>query len=347
LTNNNCDDKMTIELLKNDNLEESMKKTLYIGLLMVEAIICVALCVFGNVSGENIAHMMAFPFAPIGDGLRALSLSGSVGNIVAILLYAGISLLPAGVLLVHVRKKSLHWEDLLLVVLIPLLFAVLYEMINPGTLPLGPTELGMMGEKVRKAMLGCVVYSVPVGYLVLRALRLFFSAGKEKLQGYVSLLLGMLNIILVYLVFGGCLQKFLQAIESTKAANQGTEDGLTLTYVFLFLQMLVDALPYVLDIVIVFACQYMLQELGKDAYSQETMEAAEKLSKACAISLKVTILSIVVFNLLQLLCAKNLRVLNGFVNIPILSIVLLLAALLVAKLVTEGKRLKDDNDMFI
>ena len=324
-----------------------MKKTLYFGVLLAEAIICVVLCVLGNVSGEDIAYIMAFPFGPIGDGLRALSLSGSVGNAVAILLYVGISLLPLGVLLTHVKKKSLYWEDSLLVVLIPLLFVVLYEMINPGTIPLGPSELGMMGAGVRKAMLGCVVYSVLVGYLVLRALRLFFGAGKEKLQSYVSLLLGLLNVIFVYMVFGGCLQKFLQTMESTKAANQGTEDELVLTYVFLFLQMLVDALPYVLDILIVFACQQMLQKLQKDAYCEETMKAADKLAKVCGISLKVTILSILVFNLLQLLYAKNLRVVNGFVNIPILSIVLVLAALLVAKLVTEGKRLKDDNDMFI
>ena len=324
-----------------------MKKTLYFGVLLVEAIICVVICVLGNVSGEDIAHIMSFPFGLIGGGLRALSLSGSIGNVVAIFLYVGISLLPAGVLLLHARQKKLHWEECLVLALSPLLFVVLYEMINPGTIPLGPSELGMMGENVRKAMLGCVVYSVLVGYLVLRALRLFFSAGKEKLQSYVSLLLGLLNVILIYLVFGGCLQKFLQTVESTKAANQGTEDGLTLTYVFLFLQMLVDALPYVLDIMIVFACQQMLQQLQKNAYCEETMEAAENLTKVCGISLKVTILSILVFNLLQLLCAKKLRVINGFVNIPILSIVLVLAALLVAKLVTEGKRLKDDNDMFI
>lgn len=324
-----------------------MKKTLYFGFLLAEAILCVVLCVFGTVQGENVADIMAFPFAPIGNGLRTLSLSGSVGNIVAIILYAGISLLPLGMLLFHIRRKDLHREDCLLVVLCPLLFAVLYEMINPGTLPLGPAELGMMGVSARKAMLGCIVYSVLVGYLVLRGLRLFFGAGKNHLQKYLFVLLGLLNAILVYLAFGGCLQKFLQAVESTKAANQGTEQGLTLTYAFLFLQMLVDALPYVLDILIVVVFQHMLQELGKAAYSQDAVEAAEKLAKVCGLSLKITILSTVVFNLLQLLCAKHLRVLNGFVNIPILSIILVLAALLVAKLVIVGKRLKDDNDMFI
>lgn len=324
-----------------------MKKRRYIGILILEGIICVALCVLGNVSGENIADIMAFPFAPIGDGLRALSLSGSIGNIIAIILYAGISLFPLGVVLTHVKKKCLHWEDSLLVILSPLLFAVLYEMINPGTLLLSHMGMEAVGAGVQKAMLGCMVYSVLVGYLVLRLLRLFFSAGKKHLQKYLFVLLGLLNAILVYLVFGGCLQKFLQAVESTRVANQGTEQGLTLTYVFLFLQMLVDALPYVLDILIVFAFQSMLQKLGKDSYSEGAMEAAEKLSKICGISLKVTILSTIVFNLLQLLCAKNLRVMNGFVNIPILSIVLVLVALLMAKLVTEGKRLKDDNDMFI
>ncbi|MBR3825740.1 MAG: hypothetical protein IKJ39_11165 [Lachnospiraceae bacterium] len=324
-----------------------MKKKIYLGILIFEAIVCVIFCVLGTISGENVADMMVFPFATIGKGLRALSLSGSVGNIVAIILYGGISLLPLGLVLFHAKKKILHAEDILLVALCPLLFAVLYEMINPGSIIMGPEELGMLSADVRNGMLGCIVYSLLVGYLVLCALRLFFCAEKEKLQSYVSLMLGLLNMILVYMIFGACLQKFLQTMESTKAANQGTEDGLTLTYVILVLQMLTDALPYVLDMVIVFACQHMLQELQKDAYSEETMEAAGKLTRVCGMSLKVTILSIAAFNILQLLCAKHLRVINGFVNIPILSIVLVLTALLVAKLVTEGKKLKDDNDMFI
>lgn len=162
-----------------------MKKRLYIGILVLEAIICVVLCVLGNVSGEDIADIMAFPFAPIGDGLRVLSLSGSIGNIIAIILYAGVSLIPLGLVLTHGKKKSLHWEDSLLVILCPLLFAVLYEMINPGSLQLGPKELGMVGGEARKAMLGCMVYSILVGYLVLRALRLFFTAGKQQLQKYL------------------------------------------------------------------------------------------------------------------------------------------------------------------
>lgn len=324
-----------------------MKKKVYLGILILEAIVCVIFCVLGTISGENMADIMAFPFAPIGKGLRALSLSGTVGNAVAILLYGGISLLPLWPVLIHAKKKKLHTEDILPVVLCPLLFVVLYEMINPGSITMGPAELGMLSADVRNGMLGCIVYSVLVGYLILRVLRLFFGAEKEKLQSYVSLMLGLLNVILVYMIFGGCLQKFLQTMESTKAANQGTEDGLTLTYVFIFLQMLTDALPYVLDMVIVFACQHMLAKLQKDAYSEETLEAAGKLTRVCGMSLKVTILSIVAFNLLQLLCAKHLRVLNGFVNIPILSILLVLTALLFAKLVAEGKQLKDDNNMFI
>ena len=88
-----------------------MKKRLYIGILILEAIICVVLCVLGNVSGEDIADIMAFPFAPIGDGLRVLSLSGSIGNIIAIILYAGVSLITLGVVLTHGKKKSLHWRS--------------------------------------------------------------------------------------------------------------------------------------------------------------------------------------------------------------------------------------------
>ena len=51
--------------------------------------------------------------------------------------------------------------------------------------------------------------------------------------------------------------------------------------------------------------------------------------------------------LLQFAFMKTLLVVNGSVQIPILSMAFVLAALLLAQYIKENKQLKDDNDMFI
>lgn len=81
-------------------------------------------------------------------------------------------------------------------------------------------------------------------------------------------------------------------------------------------------------------------------YGILTAEAIACLILYGAALMAVTV-SNVGFNLLQLLIADRLRVINGTVQIPLLSIVLVMAALLAAQFVKDGKELKDDNDMFI
>ena len=55
----------------------------------------------------------------------------------------------------------------------------------------------------------------------------------------------------------------------------------------------------------------------------------------------------VAVNLIQLLCLPSLRTVSASVELPLTSMGVALAALLLAQYVRENKRLKDDNDMFI
>ena len=52
-------------------------------------------------------------------------------------------------------------------------------------------------------------------------------------------------------------------------------------------------------------------------------------------------------NLLQLLFAPTLSAMDLSVQLPLLGVVFLLAALLLARLVARGYRLQQDNDLFI
>lgn len=345
LTNDNCECYTMTGLSKNNNFEVLMKRRIFIALLGIEAVICVVLNIMQITLSEGLTVLMAFPFEQVGKLLRLLSLSGGVGNAVAIIIYTGVSLIPVAILLVLMKKRKLYREDGLFILMSAVLFVVLYLMINPGII--NSLFDKAAGLAISKAILGGTVYSIICSYLVLRVLRLFFDSNETKLKQYMVIMLCLLNVFFVYMFSGFCFSSLLSSIATLRAGNTGNELLLGITYIFLVLQYIVDALPYLFDIFVVFAALRLLSEIHDNRYSDESIEAAGRLSHLCGIALKVTILTNVAFNLLQLLFARILMVINSSIQIPLLSIIFVLAVLLLARLIAENKKLKDDNDMFI
>lgn len=314
-------------------------------LLGVEAVICVLLNILHASLTGVFTATMAFPFEQIGIGLRALSLSGGWGNAVAFVLYAALSLMPVAALLILKKRRGLHLEDGMLALLSAVLFVVLYLMINPrviGTLFGEPA-----GMAVGKAILGGTAYSVLSGYFVMRVLQLSFKSSTDTLHKYMTILLCLINLLFVYLAFGVGFNNLLNSIEALQTGNAGSEHLLGASYIFLAMQFAVDTLPYLLDVFVTFAAIYLLDELRSERYSSESVAAAMHLTKLCRAALAATVLTNIAFNLLQLLFAKTLMVINSSMQIPVLSIAFVLAVLLLARFVEENKQLKDDNDMFI
>ena len=75
-----------------------MKERHLFTLLSVEAAACALFCILQRSLSGLFSTLIAFPFEQIGAGLRVLSLSGAVGNVVAIILYMLLGLIPAGIL---------------------------------------------------------------------------------------------------------------------------------------------------------------------------------------------------------------------------------------------------------
>lgn len=313
--------------------------------LACEAVLCILLHSAREILPRAFTAVMAFPFEQIGLGLRALSLSGDTGNIISIVLYTTLCLIPVGILYSLKRVRRLYPEDALLAVLSIVLFAVVYMMINPGLL--GPYFGDATGQSVTKAVLGGMVYSVLIGYAVLRILRLFFHADTGRLQKYLEILLCALNALFVYLAFGAYFSSLMDSFDALRSGNTGNEQSLGMSYLFLVLQYVVNALPYILDVLVVFAALELLDELSADRYSEAAVNASEKLSRLCGMALAVIVISNIGFNLLQLVFIKMLAVMNGSVQIPLISVAFTLAVLLLAQYIKENKQLKDDNDMFI
>lgn len=319
-----------------------MKRKLFLFALVAEALLCVLLAVFKAPINDVFLALMAFPFEQIGVGLRALSLSCIAGNVFAFLIYALFCLLPAGALLFIRHKRPLSPEDGLLPVLSITLFAVVYQMINPGLIA------GMFQSiPVGKAVLGGTIYSIVIAFLILRTVRELRASGMERLQRWLFVLLGLLNVVFVCLIFGVSVGELKSSITALQQGNAGNENLLGASYVFAFLQYFVNVLPYGFDILIVFAGMKLLGSMADDRHSEAAVSAASRLSKLCGTALSVTVLAIASFNLLQVIFAKRLFNLHASLQIPLFSFAFVLAALLVSRLIAENKLLKEDNDSII
>jgi len=288
---------------------------------------------------------MAFPFEQIAHVLRILSLSSPTGNVIAFLIYFIISLIPLMLLLIFSKKRKLKPEDILLIILTGILFGTLYYMINPGTLT---TMMGnALSASILKAFLGVIIYSVIAGYILLRILRTFSNSDKHSLYKYLKILLIILNVIFVFVIFGTLFNNMISSFNSFTVSNTAPEQSLWLNYVFISLNYIISALPYIFNVFIVFKVMDLLAELNEDNYSDKSSALADNLSRWCIKTLSITVVSNIIFNTLQLILIKKLLVIESMVQIPIFSIVFVLATLLMAKYINENRKLKSDNDLFI
>ena len=309
-----------------------MKHKPYLYLLIAAAIGSALLGIFAD-SGSILLTVLQFPLAPIAKGLRSLSLSGTVGNLLAWGLYLLLCTLP---LIPFAKLRHRRKSDALLLVLIPVLAVTVYRLINPTGLLAG-TEAGLA---MYRAQYGGVVYAVLLGWLILRTAEAFRSADEAALYRAMELFVLLLGILFVISAFGEGLASLLGEIDRLRAANQNS-GSLTLSYVFLTLEAIRDALPALLNTVTALMALELLE------HREDGIVYANRLAKWCGTSLTVTALAYVVFHLLQMIFLPQLRNLDMTLRFPIPSLAFLLVCLIAARMVEENKALRDENELYI
>ena len=317
-------------------------------ILTVEAAACVVFCFLRTSFFGGFTSLAAFPFEQAGYVLRQMSLSGTAGNAAAIVLYLTLGLLPCLAWLLLKKQGRLLAVDHLLPALSVLLLAVIYYMVNPGFIVSAVPGTG-------KWLLGCTFYSALSGYLVIRVLAVCRRARLETLESVLQGLLGFLNMVFVYLIFGQNLDRLLNSLRDmgnvssglyAVGAAQGAQ-SVGLTCLFFGLGYLVDVLPYVFDLGIVFWAGRLLAALKADRWGDAAAELADRLAGFCAKALGITAGADVMFNVLQVLFGAGLYRMDLVIHVPVLSILFVLAALLSARYIREAQKLKKEHDLII
>lgn len=335
------------ELLQNDNVKRKslMRRKVLLSFLILEAAVCILLGLPGIDVAFSYSAIAAFPFEQIGQGLRFLSEANAAGNVAAVTLYVLICLSPVLFGIITRAKKTPVPEDSLLAVLSVVLFVFLYEMVNPAAISnLIPA---MYDSDFGKAIMGQLIYSVLLAYLVLRFLRHSKTTDGKHMLTYLTILLGALGAIFVYLAAGPA---FGQLVDSLKGT--GDIPGMGFTYsgaalAMLFIGFLVQAAPYIFCVIIIFALLNLLELFAKSRYDEAAVLAAQRLSKLSGTLLTVTVLAGMIYNLLQFILMKELQNFNIRVDFPLISIVFILAIRLATQVIHDNHKLQEVNSLFI
>lgn len=328
-----------------------MKERRWIAAFAAEGVLCAGLTLLLNGSAAADAGLMAFPFAQIGAGLRALSLMGGVRNVLAIMLYAAVSLLPAGLLAAACRKRKPVGEDGLLLLMSVTLFGTLWAAVNPAWL----AQRWFAGKTLGLPMLGGLLYAEVIAYAILRLLRIAGAADARALRRYVRWVLAAIATVLVYAAFGSSLRELLASLTQLREGNSanmpqiwntGAGPSLLWTQAMLAIRYLIDAASALLGVgVILEALRLLAAQDGGDPV--QASECASRIAERSAQTLRFTLLAGLAVNLAQVLLARQLRSIALNVSLPLGTVALCLAALLLARLMQENRKLREDNDLFI
>lgn len=309
------------------------RKGLMIG-LAAETAALLLLVAMPQIWPQAFTSAAAFPFEQIGLGLKKLSALGGVCNGAAVALLALIAALPLVPVLRHVKERERLWEHLALAALSILLLVLIPRMAQEQ--PLASVDLGQPLAFDRMAM-GLTIWSCVVLWGVLRLLRLFSAGEKETLYRYLRWML----VALCALFVGAIVLNPVKALLAALPAAEKPLDAIVAA-----IRCAADALPYALDIAIIFAAMSLLGRLLAEERDAAKEDAA-RLCRRCCMALGLDAAAAVIWNVLQIALAGATNNVSVSVNIPVVSLAFVLLALLFARLVAENGRLADENEAFI
>lgn len=277
--------------------------------------------------------------ASFGQWLRELSLSGAGGNAAAWVIVAVISLLPALGLLWKGRQKA----DWLLLLAGLELLAGLYFLVNPTLLYPYTTGLAesLMVQGWALVAGGCVLGTLAAWALLRLLKRLEMTPAR--------LLPAILNwgaALYVLLAVGVTVHSLLSDLSAVKAGN--TDPGRVLTSgLLLAVIALLGLIPELMGAWVLLWGGNLARALDEAPFEEGTVALAETIARRCGRVARISLLISVAGNLLQLVCVPAAASVHVTVNLPLLTLALCAALLLLCKYFRRAKAVSDDNATII
>lgn len=313
--------------------------------LIGEGLICIIIFFLIRDNIIRYDSIISFPFVQIGYLIRTISLSGSLGNAIAWIAYVSFCSSPLILIALRIRKKIHGKEDTLLLLLSTLLFITMYYMINPGLAEGVFAPISLSG--VWKMGTSSVVYIVLIGYVIIRILRRLQVRMTDRLLIDLEAMLVIFAAILVMALTFVMPLEIIREMEMVEAPNTMAGIDFSLTHLFTILRKGNKIIPLFYQILIVLAGFDLVQELKVDRYSHEVVEKAVQLGNKCKQAIVVTVTASIVINVLQLMTGAKLIHSDYHLEIPLISVLIVIITMLLAKYFAHSSQIKEDLDLFV
>ena len=310
-----------------------MRKSRLFWLLTAAATVATACTPY---AGVGFFGALTLPFTAMGWLLRNLSLMGSVGNVVSIILYGVVCLLPV----VFWYRSKRRTEDGLLLLLPLILVVVLYYMVNPSQ------RHHVMQNQIGDAIYAMAFWSDLMTWGVLKLLYSDEWGLDRNIYKGLRIFLLLCAASCIIECFGNGVSHFVFTLRS-QIQIMGSVNYSWMDIFFLALGFLVNALENGLAALVLLRGVKLLEELERDPFGENCVEAAANLSRLCRNALAILCLSCLFLNLTQILLTPILKNISVSVTVPVLGLAVCFAVLAISKLLVRGKELKDDNDLFV
>lgn len=287
--------------------------------------------------GGDLFLTLTFPFTMMGDLLRSMSLSGAVGNAVAIVLYVLFCLSP----LLLIRRRDSVVENALLVLASAVMFRVMWQMINPSH---GPV---ILQNEVGRAINCGTVYSVFITWGVIRLLNASDLVRQENIYKTLRIFLMICAVELILEGIGMGFAALRTQLELLAEGNTMPGQDLMPTVVFLVLDYVVGAVENGMVAWLMVLGIRLLRALENDPYSTQCHRVSETICLWCRRTIRVVVIASLALNLGQMLFANVLLNIGFTIRIPAVSLGIAFCMMALSRLLAQGRELKEDNDLFI
>lgn len=325
-----------------------MKKILVA--LLIEGIAAIALSLFMKyyIGMEEAILLLYIPFDLIGKGLRCLSLQSSIGNIIALIIYALLCLTPIFWLVFRKLRKQLNYSDILLPIISIYSFYMLFLFVNPNLMYRHVPELFMdeSALSIVRLSLAIIFFTLVIGYLIIRMLT---TLSQEKEENRMIFLCRRLQVLL-YII--SILYTFLLGYFSTfelfsQIDQRSFTTGTQMNQVYVLLSFVLKTVPVLFTIVTLVSGIVLLTTISTKHKQEEEVEAAKRMGMFSRRTAFLTVGCNIALNLFQLVFSSQLNDTSIVLNVSLAPLIISISAMILSGFFKETKELYEENEMII
>lgn len=295
------------------------------------------------------SSIFAVPVLPLAQFLRKLSLSSSLGNAIAIILYLLIGLSP--ILWRLSRRRKWDKLDGLVILLSGVLLWGIYRLINPLQGDAGDI-LPFLGSGINISILSLILIYLSVGVL-----KRVDHSPFEKVLDVGMWLLAISSAVGAYIITGPLLRELIVNLATTSSSGPNVMTGppnlqlfmdqLYTSKAFQVIRFGIVALNYLLLILLSDKVIPVIQALKSDITSDSAGVAIADLIRLAKRSLIIMLAVHAGYNLLLLAFRSFIFHKDFNLHIPVSFLFILIGTIVITTLLQRYRDLKLDNEYIV